>query len=98
MYCISSFNGTDPSYTWPDIFGSSDLEIAEEMTVALNAGIVSQQRAIQTYLGLNDEQTQEEIEKINLSSNQLDGGQNNTSNEENQGESNSVEIVEEQVV
>ncbi len=98
VYCISSFNGTDPSYTRPDIFGSSDLEIAEEMTVALNAGIISQQRAVQTYLGLDDEQTEEELEKINLSSNQLDGGQNNTSNEENQGESNSVEIVEEQVV
>ncbi len=95
MDAISSFNGTDPSYTWPDIFGSSDLEIAEEMTVALNAGIISQERAVQTYLGLDDEQTEEELEKINLSSNQLNGGENNASNEEDQGESNTVEIVEE---
>jgi len=56
------------------------------MTIALKAGIISQQRAIQTYLGLNDEETEEEMEKINLSSNEVDGSEDNGSVQSDQGE------------
>lgn len=87
MESITTLNGTEPSYTWPDIFGSSDMEVAEEMTVALNAGIISQERAIQTYLGLDDEEVEEEIEKINSTTNSIeDGSENNRSDQEDQTE------------
>ena len=83
---LSKLNNTEESYTRPDIFGSSDLEIAEEMTIARTAWIISQERAIQTYLWLDDIEAQEEIEKINLIPNPLDGSENNWSDTINQEE------------
>jgi len=90
---VSKLNWTDWSYTRPDIFGSSDQEIAEEMTIALNAWIISQERAIQTYLGLDDDQTQEEIEKINLTSNSINGSEDNGSDTINKEEWETSETI-----
>jgi hypothetical protein len=90
---LSKINNTEESYTRPDIFGSSDLEIAEEMAIARDTWIISQERAIQTYLGLDEEETKKEVVKINLNSNSLDGSEDNGSDTINKEEWETIKVI-----
>lgn len=54
------------SLIWGDILAKDDKELIEELRIAREAGLISQETWIRLYLGLNtEEEVQNEIEKIN---------------------------------
>ena len=52
-------------YVWWDIFAKTDTELTAELKNARENGFVSQLTAIKQYLGFDDKQAQEELDKIN---------------------------------
>ena len=67
-------------YTRPDVFVKTDWDLAEELKVAREAEIISQFRAIKKYGKLTDEETQEELDRMD--SDVLDA--NDWDNEDNE--------------
>jgi hypothetical protein len=55
----------DDTYTWNDIFAKSDTELVEELKIARESLIISQETAVRKYLWMDKEKTVVELEKIN---------------------------------
>jgi len=52
------------SIIWDDIISKSDKELIDELALAKQNGLISQFTGIKLYLDLDDESTQEEMERI----------------------------------
>jgi len=52
------------TYHWEDIFAKSSSDLADELKVAREALIISQYNAVKQYGNYTDEETQEEMDRI----------------------------------
>ncbi len=65
------------SITWNDIFAKNDKDLIEELKLARESGLISQYKWVQQYQNLkSDEDIEEEIERINLITNDNEDGEN----------------------
>lgn len=61
---VASEKQIETGVIWNEIISKGDKELAEELKIARDAGIISQFTGVKLYLGLDDEQTQKELDRL----------------------------------
>ena len=61
---------------WSDVFAKSDNELVEELKIARESGLISQERAVGLYLGIDSDEAKQEVLLINSSTNDVSGDKN----------------------